>query len=300
MKRMFSAPAFASTEAAEAGSAAAPALSPHVALTREPPRPRRRWVQWLSANPQERVLLWCAAIVFIGVVWQVVAVAFVRSPLFFPSFTDTVSHAWQLYVSGHSIYGDFAQSMYEAGVGFGLSLTGIPLGLLIGLSRRLMIAIEPVNSAMYALPHIALVPLAIIWFGLGVTSKAFIVFISAFFLILINVSAAVATIGRELQDVAATYSASRWRTFITIILPGSVPFIFVALQLAIGRALVGVVAAELFASNKGLGYLLGVFGNNFETADLFVAIATFAAVGAILSVLFGLIGRRFEKWRIAA
>lgn len=299
MKRTVSTPALANAEAADAGYSAPPATGPHVALTREPAKPRRRWMQRFTGSPQERVLLWCASIVVIGGIWQIIAVAIIKSPLFFPSFSDTVVHAWRLYITGHSIYGDFGQSMYEAGIGYGLSLLGIPLGLLIGLSRRVMIAMEPVNSAMYALPHIALVPLAIIWFGLGVTSKAFIVFISAFFLILINVTAAVATIGRELRDVATTYSASRWRTFVTIIVPGSVPFIFVAMQLAIGRALVGVVAAELFASNKGLGYLLGVLGNNFETADLFVVIATFAAVGAILSVLIGLLGRRFEKWRIA-
>jgi NitT/TauT family transport system permease protein len=207
-------------------------------------------------------------------------------------------HAWQLYVTDHSVYGDFARSMIEAGVGFGISLAGIPLGLLIGLSKRVQTAMEPINSAMYALPHISLVPLAIVWFGLGITSKAFIVFISAFFLIMINVTAGVATIGRELRDVPFTFGASRWRMFWTLIVPGSVPFIMVALQLAIGRALVGVVAAELFASNKGLGYLLSIFGNNFETANLFVIIATFALVGAIMSVLVGFLARRFEKWLV--
>jgi ABC-type nitrate/sulfonate/bicarbonate transport system permease component len=257
------------------------------------------WSRWTAKNYREKITLWLIAAVVLAVAWELIARLLVRSPLFFPPFTTTVDAAWTLYVTDHNVYNHLAQTLIEAGVGFLISLAGVPLGLLAGLSRRLMIALEPINSALYSLPHIALVPLAIVWFGLGIKSKVFIVFISCFFLIMINVSAGVVTIGRELQDVARTYQAGRLKAFTSVILPGSVPFIFAALQLSVGRAFVGVVAAELFASNKGFGYLLGVYGNNFETANLFVIIASFAVMGAVATVVVGLIGRRFEKWRVA-
>lgn len=268
-------------------------------VRRVPPAGPGWWSRWAASNYREKVTLWLVAAVVLAVAWELIARLLVRSPLFFPPFTTTVDAAWTLYVTDHSVYHHLAQTLIEAGVGFLISLAGVPLGLLAGLSRRLMIALEPINSALYSLPHIALVPLAIVWFGLGIKSKVFIVFISCFFLIMINVSAGVVTIGRELQDVARTYQAGRLKTFMSVILPGSVPFIFAALQLSVGRAFVGVVAAELFASNKGFGYLLGVYGNNFETANLFVIIASFAVMGAVATVGVGLIGRRFEKWRVA-
>lgn len=257
------------------------------------------WSRWNATNYREKITLWLIAAFVLAVAWELIARLLVQSPLFFPPFTTTVDAAWTMYVTKHNVYGHLAQTLLEGGVGFLISLAGVPLGLLAGLSRRLMIALEPINSALYSLPHIALVPLAIVWFGLGINSKVFIVFISCFFLIMINVSAGVVTIGRELQDVARTYQAGRLKTFTSVILPGSVPFIFAALQLSVGRAFVGVVAAELFASNKGYGYLLGVYGNNFETANLFVIIASFAVMGAVATVIVGLIGRRFEKWRVA-
>jgi NitT/TauT family transport system permease protein len=269
------------------------------ALRRVPPAaPRVKLFSAIGRRPAlERGVLWTLAVAITMAIWELAARVIVKNDLFLPPFSKVVVAAWDLFVVQHSIYGDMWVSAQEAGIGYLLSLTAVPLGLIIGASRRATIMVEPINSAMYALPHISLVPLAVVWFGLGQSSKVFIVFLTAFFLILINTIAGVSTVDRELRDVAIAFHVSRFRTFTTVILPGTVPFIFAGLQLGIGRALIGVVGAELFASNKGLGYLLGQYGNQFQTADLFVAIATFAVAGAALSAVVGIIGRRFDNWR---
>ncbi len=267
-------------------------------LRRVPTRPNFPFIEQIAGSTAEHMILWIVSALLAVAVWEAVADLVVKNSLFFPSFREVVKHAWQLYVVDRSIFPDFLVTIKETTIGFLISMIGIPLGLLVGLSRRATIMFEPLATAIYALPHIALVPLAIVWFGLGLWAKVFMVFISVFFLIFINTISGVVTVDRDLRDVAHVYRASWWRTFWSIILPGSVPFIFSGLRLGVGRALVGVVAAELFASNSGLGYLLGVYGNNFDTANLFVIIATFAIVGLVLTALVGLPARYFDRWRV--
>jgi ABC-type nitrate/sulfonate/bicarbonate transport system permease component len=286
------------TQAPSEGRQAENAADSFEVLKRTPVSPRFPLVEQMAGSTVEHVILWIISALIAIAIWEVIADLIVKNPLFFPSFGEVVKHAWQLYVVDRSIYADFLVTAKETAIGFVISMIGIPLGLLVGLSRRAAIMFEPLATAIYALPHIALVPLAIVWFGLGLWAKVFMVFVSVFFLIFINTIAGVVTVDRDLRDVAHVYRASWWRTFWTIILPGSVPFIFSGLRLGIGRALVGVVAAELFASNSGLGYLLGVFGNNFDTANLFVIIATFAIVGVALTALVGLPARYFDRWRL--
>jgi NitT/TauT family transport system permease protein len=245
----------------------------------------------------ERPLLWLLALVIVWLVWRLIAML-IAKPLLMPTPAAFVEAAWNMFVAGPTIYGAFWVSMREAGIGFAIALIGVPLGLMIGSSKRLYAMFEPINSAAYSLPHIALVPIAIVWFGLGIWSKLFMVFISTFFVIVISTTEGVSTVGRELQDVALVFGVSRLRRFFTLTVPGTMPFIMAGVRLGVGRALVGVVAAELFASTSGLGHLLSIYGNNFQTAELFVDIATFAVVGGIASVLIGIVARWFDRWRV--
>lgn len=262
------------------------------------PKTPRVWSLSRLPSPAEKPLLWLAALVMSWALWELITRVFVNNALLLPTPETTVRAAWSMYVTDRSIYPHLLSSAKEAGIGFALALIGIPLGLLIGSSRRMTMMLEPLNAAMYSLPHIALVPVAIVWFGLSIWSKVFIVFISTFFLILINTEDGVATVDRELSDVTKAFGSSRAHRFFTLTVPGTVPFIIGGIKLAVGRALVGVVAAELFAANQGLGYLLSIYGDTFQTARLFVVIATFAVAGGALTVLVGAVGRIFDRWRI--
>lgn len=244
-----------------------------------------------------RPILWIGAILIIGITWQLVALFVVRNKLILPSFTATVAQGWGMFITEHSVYGAIGITGERAGVGFAISLIAIPLGLIVGEIDWLRIMVEPINGAMYSLPGIALVPLAIVWFGLGSSSKIAIVFLAVFFYLLMNTINGVMTVAKEYKELAQAYSSSRWHTFWTVTVPGSMPFIFTGLQLSIGRAIIGVIAAELVASNNGLGFLLSNYGEDFATADLFVIIAFIGLAGAVLSVAMGLIARRFDRWR---
>lgn len=246
----------------------------------------------------ERWALRLLALALLVALWQLVASVFVTNNLLMPTVPQTARAAWTLYVSDHSIYGDLEVTAKEWGIGFAISLTAIPLGLSLGMSRRFRTATQPITAALYTMPHIALIPLGIVWFGLGLSSKIFIVFISVFFMLMINIMAGVESLDAEFRNVARAFGISKTRTFFTVIVPGSLPFIASGLQLGVGKALTAVIAAELFAANQGYGYLLGIYGNQFRTANLFVVIASLALAGVILTQLMDLVTARLARWRI--
>lgn len=249
-------------------------------------------------SPTERPVLWILSIIGAGLTWEFMARVIVDAPLFFPPLTRTLEAGWELYVTERTIYPHMLATGITLAIGMLLSLIAIPIGLLIGTSRVFTILAEPVMTALYALPRIALVPVAIVWFGLGLESKVFIVFLGSFFMILLTVIAGAATVDNELRDVARSFRISRVRTFFTITVPGTVPFIFTGVRLGIGRALVGIVAAELFAASAGIGYLLGIYGSQLRTAELFVLLGTFAVAGTLLTIPVDVMARRFDRWRV--
>lgn len=248
-------------------------------------------------SPARRPIFWVCGIVGVAVIWQVVASVLVRDALLFPSFSDTIADGWVLFVTQHSVYGDIGVTAEQAGIGYALSMTAVPLGLVVGHTDWARMMVEPLNGAMYAIPGIALIPVAIIWFGLGNASKVAIVFVAVFFYLFMNTINGVATVAKEYRELAQSYRSSRWHTFLTITIPGSLPFIFTGLQLSIGRALIGVVAAELIVANSGLGYLLSHYGDNFATGDLFAIIGFIGFSGAALTALVGVWGHHFDRWR---
>lgn len=244
---------------------------------------------------------WVLRLMALGVLllaWQLIAEFAIQNRLLMPTISDTFAAGWRLYVTDHSIYGDLLATAKEWAVGFAISLSAIPIGLVLGMSRRFQIATQPINAALYSMPHIALIPLGIVWFGLGITSKVFIVFISVFFMLMINIMAGVESLDAEFRNIAKAFGVSRVRTFFTVIVPGSLPFIASGLQLGVGKALTAVVAAELFAASQGYGFLLSIYGNQFKTANMFVIIASLALAGAVLTALMGLVTASLAKWRI--
>jgi ABC-type nitrate/sulfonate/bicarbonate transport system permease component len=171
---------------------------------------------------------------------------------------------------------------------------GTALGLLMGRYRLIDQIFDLQISALYATPNVALVPLVILWFGLGLAAKIFIIFLAAFFPVVVNTYAGVRNVSRGLVEVALAEGANEAQVLTKIVIPASLPFITVGIRLATGRAVVGMVVAELFTAVSGLGGAIVTYGNAFATDKLFVVIILLALIGLGLNELV----RMFDRWML--
>ncbi len=206
--------------------------------------------------------------------------------------------AWEDLVVFGTLWPHLIQSSQQFFLGLGLALiTGVPLGLALGLFRRLNYFLDPWLSAIYATPTIALVPLIVLTLGLGLESKVFIVWLEAIFVIVVTTMVGVHAAEARYLDLARSFRASRWLTFRSVIVPSSFPYILTALRLGTTRSLVGVVVAEFFAANKGLGFYINFSGTTLRTDRVMLGVILLGLVGLILGEGVRRIERRYEKWR---
>lgn len=262
---------------------------PEAALTT--PRPDSAYTRF------ESVIVGAATVAGFLLVWHLVASARIMPPLFLPGPAD-VAEAYGEIWKGGELAQDLSISGQEMAIGYGLAaVTGVLLGLAIGWYRRLSYALDPFISFFYATPRIVLLPLLIIWFGIGVQSKIAVVFLGAFFAIVINTAAGVRNLDAHLVKVARSFGARDLWLFRTITIPGSVPFILTGLRLGTGHALVGVVVGELVASQHGIGHQMAIAGATFQSAKLFGYLMFIAMTGVILTVVLQRLERKFEAWR---
>lgn len=246
----------------------------------------------------ERLIIGASGVVLFLAVWEYVGgIAQLINPLFLSAPSRILRTGYQLFASGE-IYNDLRVSGVELALGFLLAIvTAIPLGLLAGWYRRLNYLCDPFLDALNATPRVALLPLIIIWVGIGIWSKVAIVYLGAFFPIVINTLAGVKTTDVRLLKAARSFKANDAKVFASVILPSTVPFIMAGLRQGLGRALVGVVVGELYAATAGVGFMITVAGATFQTDKVFVGVVIIAAAGVVLTKLLAGIERRFEKWR---
>jgi ABC-type nitrate/sulfonate/bicarbonate transport system permease component len=183
--------------------------------------------------------------------------------------------------------------------GFGLAvLVGVPFGVLSGWYRTVRALTDPMVSALFATPTVALVPILILVFGIDTASKAAVVFLSSVWPIVINTAAGIQVLDKGWIDAARTFGAKDTRIFATIGLPATVPFIISGLRTAVARGLVGVVVGELYASRGGIGFYLNRAGQTFQTDKYYVAVIIIALLGVLMVTLLKLLEKRFARWRI--
>lgn len=219
------------------------------------------------------------------------------NPLFTSAPSRIVMAGYEMFADG-SIYEHLQVSGYEFAVGYGLAvIVGVPLGILMGWYRRINAVLDPFVSALYATPRIALLPLVMIWFGIGLGSKIAIVFLGAIFPILVNTITGVRTVEADFIKVARSFGGNDWQMFTTVALPSSVPMLLSGLRLGLGHALVGIVVGEMYGATHGLGYLIAQSGARFQTDKVMVGIILIAAAGVALAEILRAIERRFERWR---
>jgi len=229
--------------------------------------------------------------------WEAAWKARLISPLFFsgPSaIARQMAYAW---TKGH-LKSDLLYSGTNFILGFaGAVVAGVALGILIGWYRKLRLLLDPSLTALYATPRVAMIPLILIWFGIGMWSKVFIVFISAFFPILVNTVGGMRAIDRDLLRAARAFCASDWQIFKTVAIPGSVPFILTGVRQGVALGLIGVVVGEMFGGSEGIGFMVAYGGQTFATDTLFVGVVIIATAGIVLTWLAERLERRFSQWR---
>jgi ABC-type nitrate/sulfonate/bicarbonate transport system permease component len=245
----------------------------------------------------ERLAIGGGTLVALLLVWEALGRSGLVDPLFISFPTQVAQAGWQLS-HDRDFWNDVEISASEFILGYGAALAlAIPLGLAVGLSKRLQYMISPFVDTLNAVPRVTLLPLIIIWFGIGIWSKVAVVFLGAVIPILINTQSGVKMSEARFIRVARSFSASRIKIFSSIILPGTVPFIFTGLKYGAGRALLGVVVGELYASTAGLGHMIAAAGNTFQTDVVFFGVLVFLATGLIVVALLDAVERQFEKWR---
>lgn len=244
----------------------------------------------------EGLLLGWGTLIFVLGLWELAPALGWVKPLFTSSPSRIFVAAQWLFA--HGFWHDIRVSALAFGYGFGLSLVvGVPLGVLMGWYRRFHAMFDPLITALYVTPRVALVPMLILWFGIGIESKVAIVFLGGVFAILLNVIAGMQTLDEGLVRCARSFGANDRQLFLTIALPSVLPFLMAGMKLAVGRALVGVLVGELVASNAGVGHMMARAGATFQTDKVFVGVVLLAAVGWSLTAFFQWIENRLSRWR---
>ncbi|MGB9081558.1 MAG: ABC transporter permease [Desulfuromonadaceae bacterium] len=238
-----------------------------------------------------------SVIVLFLVCWELLFQFKVVNPLFI-SAPSRVVLAGVTIIRDGTLLQHLGVSAREFAFGYGAAIViGFPVGIVLGWFKLARATFGPFIAAMQATPRIALMPLFIIWFGLGITSKIVIVLLSAIFPLIVNLQVAMSTIDADLVQVARSYGATRWQIFRSIALPTSLPFLITGLRLAAGRGLLGVIVAEVFGGAAGIGYMIQYAGSTFQTDKVFAGVLVVAATGITLDFTLERLGRHFDKWR---
>jgi ABC-type nitrate/sulfonate/bicarbonate transport system permease component len=189
-------------------------------------------------------------------------------------------------------------SLAELGLGFSTgAAVGVILGLAAGRSQVFAALLEwPVN-ALYATPMVALVPVIVVLFGFQLTARAIVVFLFVVFTVFVSTMRGVHEVDPELIEVARSFCSSERRMWVDLILPSCLPYVVTGLRLAIGRALIGVIVAELYTALSGLGDLIATSASDFQIARMWVPIVVIALIGIILTAVLEWAERRLARWR---
>jgi len=248
----------------------------------------------------ESTIYGTASIVILLALWEVlprVVTMSAGTKLFFTTPSQVVGTLWTMFATG-SIWKPLGVSASGFGLGLAFSIVvGLPLGVLIGRSRTLNAMLDPFITAFNATPRLVFLPLVMLWFGLGLWSKVIIVFIGALFPILINTYEGVRNADKTLINVVRSFGASEWDIARLVVVPNAMPYILAGLRLAIGRAVLGVVVAEFFGSESGLGVMMVQAAGRYQVDVVFSGLIVFAVLSLALSAMVQLLENRLSRWR---
>lgn len=248
------------------------------------------------------IVLGVLGIVCFFVTWQFLVVSGIISTTYIATPTEVLQGLAAKFTDPNpdknTLPAHIAASFQVAFAGFFLAiLIGAPLGLLMGWYKPVEKFFRPLFEIIRPIPPISWIPISILFFGIGVVSKAFIIFFSAFVPTLINSNTGIRSTSEIHINVGKTCGASKTKMFFTIGIPSAMPMVFAGFKLSLGNAWSTLVAAEMLAANKGLGYMI-IMGRTFSRLDLVIAgMLVIGILGIFLSVIMDFIERRVIRWR---
>jgi ABC-type nitrate/sulfonate/bicarbonate transport system permease component len=218
-------------------------------------------------------------------------------PLLFPSPWE-VAVAFDDLVRSGVLWPAMRTSLSTLFIGFGISLViGLVGGVLTGRIPLLRLILNPYLEAIYATPRVVIVPLVILWFGVGDSGRLFLVVIGTFIPIWVNTAIGMDNARKDLIEVATSFGANEREIVWHAVLPGAVPYIVTGMRVGIGRALIGVVVAEIFLDLTGLGGLIQTSVSYFQVDRMIAVVLIYAMLGILLMLGAGLLEKRFSTWR---
>ncbi len=252
-------------------------------------RHRRRWI-----NLAIRLVSLAVALLL----WEVAA--WNVDPILFTSPTKVAAAAYKMVLSGE-LWTYLWPSLVVLGIGFSLAVVaGIGIGLLLARFWVLDIALNVYITFLYSIPSVALVPLIVLWAGFETTAKVIILFLFAFFPMVINTYQGVKSVDPKLLEVGRAFRCSERQLWSNIVLPASLPFIVTGLRLALGRGLIGMVLADLYTAISGIGYLIVRTASTYQVDRMFVPIVTLGLLGVTLTALLRIAERHVAPWTAAS
>jgi ABC-type nitrate/sulfonate/bicarbonate transport system permease component len=248
------------------------------------------------ASVQDHLISLISISIFL-ILWEMLPAIGWVDPFFSSSPSRIFSTAQHMFATG--FWNDIYISLTEFLWGMLIAtVLGILFGLMIGWYQILNHIFEPFITMMNAAPRVALIPLIILWFGIGLQSKVAAVVLGAFFPLVISAMKSVRTLDYNLLQCARSFGANDLQVFFTLIAPNSVPFVIAGLHIAIGRGLVGVVIGEFLASQAGIGHVMAIASSTFQTDKLFVGLVCLTGFGFLLTKLLEYFEKNFNRWRI--
>jgi NitT/TauT family transport system permease protein len=174
---------------------------------------------------------------------------------------------------------------------------GVLAGFVLASLNFVYRVLDPFMMALYSIPKVALAPLFIVWFGIGMHMKVLLAAATVFFLVFLNTAAGVREVDRGLVDAVRLMGGGRWHVIRKVVLPSSMTGVLTGLKVAVPYALIGAVIGELVASNRGLGYLINDAAAQFDTAGVFATLVVLSVIAGVLNVVVNLIGKRVNRWK---
>ena len=248
----------------------------------------------------KHVAISVASVAIFLTIWQLAATRQWVDPLLLPSLTDIGLTAEELLADGYRqvpLWQHIAVSLARALSAFAVAIVlGIPLGLLMGMSAGLSAVLNPFVQFLRPLPKIALIPLAVVWLGIGEASKFFLIFIATFLSVVVGATAAVERIGQTRIRVAQTLGATKLQIFLRVVLPDALPELFTATRLSIGIGWTSLIAAEMIAASSGLGWMVINASSYLRTDIVMLGILLLGTTGYLLDLLLLGLQRFFVPW----
>ncbi|MCC6609767.1 MAG: ABC transporter permease [Burkholderiales bacterium] len=229
--------------------------------------------------------------------WELIGRFLVANSLFLATPLQAVEALGNMWIGGE-LQRHIWSSTQEFVIGFLIgSASGIAIGLAIATSRNAAAIFNPWVAGLYSTPIVALAPLMILWFGIGIWSKVAVVISVVVFPVMVNTESGIRATSPHLIEVARSLCATRWQIFAKVSIPSAMPYILAGLRLGIGRGLIGVVIGEFFGARAGVGYLIVQSAEAFNMPAMFAGVIIFAAAGIGLTAAFQALEHWLLRWR---